>query len=54
MHREILLSAARISASETMHEKGIRKVMMVTIKKRFTNPEYTNCKKMWEKLLNGN
>jgi hypothetical protein len=54
MHREILLSAARMSASETMHEKGIREVMIVTIKKRFTDPEYINCNKMWEKLLKGN
>jgi hypothetical protein len=32
MHQEILLSAAWISASETMHEKGIREVIIITIK----------------------
>jgi hypothetical protein len=31
MHWEILLSAARMSAREIMHEKGTREVMMITI-----------------------
>lgn len=32
MQGEILFSAARMSAREIMHEKGIREVMMITIK----------------------
>jgi hypothetical protein len=32
MHREILLSAARMSAREIMHEEGIREVMIITLK----------------------
>jgi hypothetical protein len=39
MWGEIRISASLISASETIHEKGIREVMRVTSKKQFRSPQ---------------
>jgi hypothetical protein len=39
---EIRISAALISASETIHEKGIREVMRVTSKKMIQSSSLSN------------
>ena len=51
MYREILLSAAWMSASETMHEKGIREVMMITIKNDSLILNMIIAKKCWKKFI---